>query len=293
MLLEIRNLNKTFKDKKAVDNLSLSLKPGVYGLLGANGAGKTTLMRMICGVLKQSRGEILFDNKDINKQGEDYFDILGVLPQDFGYYPDFSAEDFLFYMSAVKGLDKSKAKEKISYLLDVVDLKNVKDKKIKTFSGGMKRRLGIAQAVLNDPKVLILDEPTTGLDPKERVKFRNLISNLSKDKIIILSTHIVSDVEYIADTILIMKDGKILLEDSAEDICNTLEGSVWSCDVEERQVDKMYEKYIVANFHRLNGIVQMRIISKTKPCDNAQNIPANLEDIYLYHFPNEQKEETI
>ena len=199
MELAIDRLTKQYKNKIAVDRVSIKLKPGVYGLLGANGAGKTTLMRMICDIQNPTSGQIKYNGTDIKKLGEDYRQVLGYLPQDFGYYPDFTAYDFLMYIAALKGLSKEKAEMRVNELLQIVNLENEKKQKVKTFSGGMKQRLGIAQAMLNNPKILILDEPTAGLDPKERVKFRNLISSFSQDKIVILSTHIVSDIEFIAD----------------------------------------------------------------------------------------------
>lgn len=199
MELVLDRVSKLYQNKIAVDRISTTLRPGVIGLLGENGAGKTTLMRMLCGILKPSSGTITFDDLDVSE--EMYRDVLGYLPQDFGYYPNFSGRDFLMYMSALKGIEKSTARRICDELLQTVNLEQVANKKIKTYSGGMKQRLGIAQAVLNDPKILILDEPTAGLDPKERVHFRNLIAELGKDSIVILSTHIVSDVEQIADRI--------------------------------------------------------------------------------------------
>ncbi|MBE5877932.1 MAG: ABC transporter ATP-binding protein [Lachnospiraceae bacterium] len=210
MELVIDRLSKQYKNKIAVDRISLQLKPGVYGLLGANGAGKTTLMRMLCGILKPTGGTVTLNNQDVST--EEYRTMLGYLPQDFGYYPEFSGVDFLLYMAALKGLEKSYAKKKIKELLELVSLKDVAKKKIKTYSGGMKQRLGIAQALLNDPKLIILDEPTAGLDPKERVRFRNLIASLGKDNIVLLSTHIVSDIEHIADEVLMMKDGQLIYQ---------------------------------------------------------------------------------
>ena len=198
MELRIENLTKQYGSFLAVNNLSMVLTCGVYGLLGANGAGKTTLMRLLCDIQLPTAGTISYDGQNIREYGDRYRNVLGYLPQDFGYYPDFTALKFLLYMSAIKGLSKGYARQRSLELLDEVGLLQVKDKKIKTFSGGMKQRLGIAQAMLNDPKILILDEPTAGLDPKERVRFRNLISGFSRNKIVLLSTHIVSDVEYIA-----------------------------------------------------------------------------------------------
>ena len=208
MELVIDRLTKKFQNKVAVDGVSLRLHNGVFGLLGTNGAGKTTLMRMLCGIMQPTSGTITFDGMDVCE--EEYRAILGYLPQDFGYYPEFTAMDFLLYMAALKGLPKQVAKRRANELLELVGLQDRSRKKIKTFSGGMKQRLGIAQALLNHPKLLILDEPTAGLDPKERVRFRNLIKQLGKDTIVLLSTHIVSDIEHIADEVLIMKNGALI-----------------------------------------------------------------------------------
>lgn len=210
MELILDRLTKQYRNKIVVDRISLKLEKGVHGLLGANGAGKTTLMRMICGVLKPDSGTVKFDDIDVST--EIYRSKLGYLPQDFGYYPDFTGMDFLIYMAALKGLTKMRAKRKASELLELVSLQGDAYKKIKTYSGGMKQRLGIAQTLLNSPKILVLDEPTAGLDPKERVRFRNIIAEIAKDSIVILSTHIVSDVEHIADNILMMKDGKMIYQ---------------------------------------------------------------------------------
>ena len=222
MELVIDRLTKQFQNKIAVDRVSLRLHSGVFGLLGTNGAGKTTLMRMLCGILQPTSGTITFDGMDVSE--EDYRAILGYLPQDFGYYPEFTAMDFLLYMAALKGLPKHSAKRRANELLELVGLQEMGRKKIKTFSGGMKQRLGIAQALLNDPKLLILDEPTAGLDPKERVRFRNLIGQLGKDSIVLLSTHIVSDIEHIADEVLMMKNGNLIYHGAWDDQMGDLEG---------------------------------------------------------------------
>lgn len=210
MKLTIDRVSKQYKNLIAVDRISMHLTKGVYGLLGANGAGKTTLMRMICGILKPTGGTISYDGIDVGMEA--YRAILGYLPQDFGYYPEFSATDFLLYLAALKGIPKTQAKRKAEELLEFVSLQEVRHRKVKTFSGGMKQRLGIAQALLNEPKLLILDEPTAGLDPKERVRFRELMEDLGKESIVLLSTHIVSDIEHIADEILMMKDGQLIYQ---------------------------------------------------------------------------------
>lgn len=221
MELKLDRVTKQYGSKIAVDRVSLTLQKGVYGLLGANGAGKTTLMRMMCGILKPDGGTVTLDGLDAGC--EDYRAQLGYLPQDFGYYPDFTGTDFLLYLSAVKGLDQRQARSRAAELTELVGLKDMAKKKIKTYSGGMKQRLGIAQALLNDPNVLIMDEPTAGLDPKERVRFRDLLTAIGNDSIVLLSTHIVSDIEHIADVILMMKNGQLIFQGSREEIGTDLE----------------------------------------------------------------------
>lgn len=285
MELRLDRLTKQFGSAIAVDRLSATLTPGVYGLLGANGAGKTTLMRMICDVLKPTSGSVVWNGTPIEQLGERYRSVLGYLPQDFGYYPDFSALDFMLYLSALKGLDSKAAKRISMELLDLVGLKNVAKRKVKTFSGGMKQRLGIAQAVINDPQVLVLDEPTAGLDPKERVRFRNLISALAQDKVVILSTHIVSDVEYIADEILIMRAGQIVASGTVEEILAQVTGVVWECAVTPREADVMSARMAVGNVRYDHaGMAIVRIVSDTAPHSSARLVEPTLEDVYLYIF---------
>ncbi len=208
MELTADRITKQYKNKIAVDRMSFTLTKGVTGLLGSNGAGKTTLMRLLCGILIPDSGTVSFDG--MNVESEEYREILGYLPQEFGYYPEFSGRDFLLYMSAVKGLQKTDALKKTEELIELAGLKDAARKKVRTYSGGMKQRLGIAQALLNDPQVLIMDEPTAGLDPQERIRFRELISQLGRDRIVLLSTHIVSDLEHIADRLMIMKEGRLI-----------------------------------------------------------------------------------
>ena len=217
--LSLDRLTKQFGPKIAVDCITASLSPVVYGLLGANGAGKTTLMRMLCGILEPSSGEILFN-------GQNIIDILGYLPQDFGYYPDYMAQEFLMYIAALKGIQRRAASKRSEELLNIADLSNVSGKKVKTFSGGMRQRLGIAQALLNNLKVLVLDETTAGLDPKERVRFRNLIADFASDRIVLLSTHIVSDIEAIADKVFLMKKGIFLLQGTIPELVQKADGKV-------------------------------------------------------------------
>ena len=285
MELTIDRLTKQYKNKIAVDRFEAKLNEGIYGLLGANGAGKTTLMRMICDIQKPTSGKIKYNGKNIQKLGEDYRALIGYLPQDFGYYPDFTAYDFLMYISALKGLSKQKAESRVNELLQIVNLEKERKQKVKTFSGGMKQRLGIAQAMLNNPKILILDEPTTGLDPKERVKFRNLISSFSKDKIVILSTHIVSDIEFIADKIIVMKEGQKILSGTPEELTQNLQGKVWKCLAYSKQeVDTLNREYCIINIHQEKDVVELRIVSDEKPNLTAVNIEPNLEDLYLAYF---------
>lgn len=282
MELVIDRLSKQYKNKIAVDRISVRLQTGVYGLLGANGAGKTTLMRMICGVLKPTSGTISLDGMDVNE--ENYRSLLGYLPQDFGFYPEFTGQDFLLYMAALKGIAKPQAKRKANELLQLVSLQDVAKKKIRTYSGGMKQRLGIAQALLNQPQLLVLDEPTAGLDPKERVRFRNLIAALGKDRIVLLSTHIVSDVEHIANKLLIMKDGQLLHSGSLENIIKFIEGKVFECSVDGKTAEILCHKYPVVNFRTDDNCVYLRLICDEKPLDILTKVPATLEDLYLYYF---------
>lgn len=285
MKLEIRNLTKQYGKKAAVNCLNLSLTKGVYGLLGANGAGKTTLMRLICGIQAPTSGKITLNGRGIEALGENYRKYLGYLPQQFPYYPDFSALDYLLYIAALKGLDEKRAKKKSKELLETVGLTKNGRQKIRTFSGGMKQRLGIAQAMLNDPHILVLDEPTAGLDPKERVRFRNLISAFSKERIVILSTHIVSDVEFIAEKIIMMKSGSILHYGRPREITSEIRGKVWKCVVPAEKAEQYTARLNVSNLRNVdNNRTILRVISKEPPLNGALQVEPNLEDLYLYYF---------
>lgn len=285
--LKIDRINKIYGRKTVVDNVSLTFTNGVYGLLGANGAGKTTLLRMICNVLYPSSGEILVNGQEIRKMGGEYRRLLGYLPQDFGYYPDFTVRKYMMYLSSLKAVPKSVACGKVEELLELVSLTEQKTKKIRTLSGGMIRRLGIAQAMLNDPEILILDEPTSGLDPKERIRFRNIISSLSKDRIVLLSTHIVSDIEYIADEILMMKSGSIIRKGTMDTIAGTVEGKVWECVVEQKEIEEYTVRYAVVNMKNEEGKVRLRLLSDARPAPEAVSIAPTMEDVYLYYFQEE------
>ena len=284
MDLRISNLTKDFDGFKAVNNFSYQMDCGVYGLLGVNGAGKTTLMRMLTTLMKPTSGQITWDGEDVFAMDGKYRMLLGYLPQDFGYYPDFSVYDYLMYIAALKGIRPAVAKQRVKELLKQVGLVKARNKKMKTLSGGMKRRAGIAQAMLNDPKILILDEPTAGLDPSERIRFRNLISELSEDRIVLLSTHIVSDIEYIANDILLMKDGQLVISGTSEDIIDSMPESVWIARVSKSSIDTCLKRFKVSNVKNIPGGAELRIISRKQPTENAIQVDATLEDVFLYYF---------
>ena len=287
MELEMNNLTKKFGDFTAVKQLNLSMTRGVYGLLGINGAGKTTFMRMLCTLLTPTEGNILCDGRDIFKMEGEYRKLLGYLPQDFGFYPEFTVRDYLLYIASIKVLPPAVAKKRTKELLAAVGLEKYAGRKMKKLSGGMKRRAGIAQAMMNHPKILILDEPTAGLDPNERIRFRNLISEFSEDRLVLLSTHIVSDVEYIANDIWLMNEGEIVRQGTPKQITESMKQKVWECLVEKRAVPLLARQYKISNMKADTQGVQVRVIAGEKPAEYAKEAVPSLEDAFLYYFGEE------
>lgn len=284
MKLIITDLGKQYRsDLWGLRNFSLEIKPGILGLLGPNGAGKSTFMRMLATITKPTDGKILWGDVDIVKSPDALRNVLGYLPQDFGVYPNLSAVEFLEYMAAIKGLDSATAKKRIDELLQIVNLKDAAKRPLGGYSGGMKQRVGIAQALLNDPQLLIVDEPTVGLDPEERVRFRNLLSDLSGERIVILSTHIVSDVEATATHIALINKGRLLCESTPEDLLQELEGKVWEWTVSSDDLPALKQKHIVSGTIRKSDGVQVRVVSASQPEVQAKSVNPSLEDAYL-HF---------
>lgn len=289
MKLSITDLGKQYRsDFWGLKNFSLEIKPGILGLLGPNGAGKSTLMRMLATITKPTDGTILWNDIDVVKSPDTLRAVLGYLPQDFGVYPNLNAMEFLEYMAAIKGLDSATAKKRIDELLQIVNLKDAAKRPLGKYSGGMKQRVGIAQALLNDPELLIVDEPTVGLDPEERVRFRNLLSDLSGERIVILSTHIVSDVEATATHIVLVNKGQLLCESAPEDLLRELEGKVWEWTVSSDDLPVLKQKHIVSGTIRKSDGVQVRVVSTTQPEAPAISVSPNLEDAYLYFIGSKQ-----
>jgi ABC-type multidrug transport system ATPase subunit len=289
MKLTINNLGKEYKRGFwGLKDFSLEIKPGILGLLGPNGAGKSTFMRMLATITKPTDGKILWNDIDIAKNPDALRDVLGYLPQDFGVYPNLNAIEFLEYMAAIKGLDASTAKKRIDELLQLVNLKDAAKRPLGGYSGGMKQRVGIAQALLNDPQLLIVDEPTVGLDPEERVRFRNLLSDLSGERIVILSTHIVSDVEATATHIALVNKGQLLCEAAPESLLNELEGKVWEWTIQSDDLPALKSKHIVSGTIRKSDGVQVRVVSGEQPTAESRSVSPNLEDAYLYFIGGKQ-----
>ncbi len=285
MELSVSNLTKTYGKKVAVDNLSFRLGGGVYGLLGPNGSGKTTLMRMLTGILEPTGGTVLLDGKPIEQLGETFRAMLGYLPQEFGFYRGFTGLDTLRYIAALKGLDRKQTEQRVEELLETVGLTADAKRRVSGYSGGMRRRLGIAQALLNNPDILILDEPTAGLDPQERVRFRNMISEIAASRLVLLSTHIVSDIEHIAGQVLLMKEGRLLRMAAPQEIVQEARGRVWTVRASREQMEEIKKHYPIGNLRNVDGGMELRIVG-----DDAPQLPGvmpaepGLEDVYLYHF---------
>ncbi|MFT4937929.1 MAG: ABC-2 type transport system ATP-binding protein [Paraglaciecola sp.] len=283
-MLDIQNLTQCYgKDKVALDNINLTLKPGIIGLLGPNGAGKSSLMRILSTIAKPTEGQVLWRGNDIIKNPQQLRTELGYLPQSFGVYDNLTAGEFLLYLASLKGLETKAAAAKVDELLAMVNLTEVAKKPLKGFSGGMKQRVGIAQALLNDPKLLIVDEPTVGLDPEERARFRQLLTDMSGERVIILSTHIVSDIESIADQIAIMDAGKLLTFATPETLLQQMKRYVWHAVVDAGQVKLLRQQYCVSHSARRVDGFHVRLVSLQQPWPDAVNVEPNLEDVFLYY----------
>ena len=287
MKLTITDLTKKFGHKIAVDHVDLELTPGIIGLLGPNGAGKTTMIRLLCDLTQPDSGAVLLDGENIRSMGEDYRDILGYLPQKVGYYPWFTAEKHLMYIAALKGLSTEEAAAKAKNLLEQVGLYDERKKRLSAFSGGMLQRVGIAQALLNDPKVLILDEPTAGLDPQERIRFRTMIAGLARDRLVILSTHIVSDVEHIATQVVMLRSGKVVAHDTIEHIRNKLTGKVCTLTVSAEETEHYRQTHLVANMQPVGEKIMLRLVCPNGFPDGAIPVEPDLEDAYLAYCGRE------
>lgn len=285
MQLEIKNIGKCYGEKEALKELTLRLSPGIYGLLGPNGAGKSTLMKLICMLIEPTTGTILFDGKDIRTERKNFLKRLGYMPQQHCLYPEFRVEEYLHYIGTLKGMNKKSVEQSSEELLKKVRLLDVRTQKIRTLSGGMQQRLMFAQALLDNPKVLILDEPTAGLDPEKRIEMRNLIAEYAKDKIIIIATHVVSDVELIADKILLLNKGELLAESSVLELTKGLYGKVCELEVEE-ELEILEKKHRISSVYRREGKIYAKILLKTgeKLPEKAAKVYPDLEDVYLYYF---------
>lgn len=292
MELKIENLSKTYKKGavKALDDFSITLTPGVYGLLGPNGAGKSTLMNIITDNLNADSGEVIYNGENIKKLGKDFRSVLGYMPQQQGLYDDFTLNRFLWYMAALKGLKRKEAKGKITKLLETVNLTDSAHKKLGAFSGGMKQRALIAQALLNEPEILILDEPTAGLDPKERIRIRNFISDIAEDKIVILATHVVSDIEFIAKEVILLKSGKLVAADNIAELLKSVEDKTFEVTATDKNdISSLQKNYRVSNIVRFGDEVKIRIVTDKAPAyKNVKSVKPTLEDLYLYIFEEDK-----
>lgn len=284
MKLSFEHISKLYGDTAALQKIDLTLGSGVYGLLGPNGAGKTTLMRIMTDLLAPSTGRVLLNGQDIAVMGAAFRKKLGYLPQDFGVYPNFTAEQFLLYIARLKGLSKFEAKRQTDDLLHMVGLEDKKQKKLKGFSGGQRQRVGIAQALLGDPEILVLDEPTAGLDPEERIRFRGIISDLSQQKLVLLSTHIVSDLEAVANEIILLRKGVVLEMQKPASLLEQLNGQVWLVTVPAADEAALTKQYTCSNVMHTDGKSVIRLLSKSAPRPDAVPTAPNMEDMYLYYF---------
>ena len=287
MQLRFEHLSKKYKGKYALQDFSATLENGVYGLLGTNGAGKTTLINLFMGIIKGDGGEIFIDGRNIREMGADFLSHIGYLPQYPQFYRDFTVLEFMRYMCVLKDIPKEQAEARIQELLKTVNLTDAASKKVGALSGGMRQRLGIAQAMLNNPGILILDEPTAGLDPRERIRFRNLLSKFSEDRIIILATHIVPDIEFIANKIILLYEGNLLKYDTPAALCGELEGKVWALELDETDVPTELVHHTISNMAREGDGIRLRIIAENQPHPLAVSVPANLEEVFLYHCGEE------
>ncbi len=283
MILELSDISKRYGKKEALRNVNARLETGIYGLLGPNGAGKSTLMNIVTGLLKQNSGTVSYEGRNIESLGKDYRKILGYLPQDPGLYPFYTGRQLLSYFAKLK--DIKSPESRINELLELVHLSDDADRKVGEYSGGMKKRIGIATALLNKPSLLVMDEPTAGLDPKERIRFRSIISKIKYESIIIISTHIVSDVEHIADNIILMDEGEIIISDKCANLLDSIKDKVWYAETENSRVLEYTEKYKIVNAVNTDiSHTGLKIISDAKPVDNAKPVYPELEDVYMYYF---------
>ncbi|SES45380.1 ABC transporter ATP-binding protein [Psychrobacillus sp. OK032] len=288
MELSIQSISKSYKNKQILDNISLTFTSGVYSFLGANGSGKTTLMRIIINVLKPTSGKVLLNGEEITGLGEEYRDLLGYVPQHVAFYPNMKVHSFLEYVGTLKGIEKKVLHQKVDYWLKQVNLYEERNQKIRKLSGGMKQRVGIAQAMLNDPKILILDEPTAGLDPKERIRFRSIIASLSVNRIVLYTTHIASDLEGLTDYVCILRKGKLEQLNRPEEVLNTLKNKVWEVIIRPSELANIENTYRVGAIEKTGGQIRVRLYHEDQPLPAAIKKEPTLEDIYLYYFREEQ-----
>lgn len=283
-MLVMKDVGKQYGDFTALNEINLEFERGIYGLLAPNGAGKTTLIKMLVSLIAPTKGEILYNGANIVELDDDYRDILGYLPQHFGFYKHYTPKKYLMYLAALKGIEKKSATARIEELLENVALTDVANKKMRKFSGGMIQRVGIAQALLNDPKILILDEPTAGLDPKERARFRRILTSLSRDRLIIISTHIVSDIESIANQVIMIKNQKILFNESAQSICETLRGKTYEALISNGELEAFRKKYVLLGEKQEESNVRVRFVHKGESDKDLTMVTPNLEDVFLYEY---------